>query len=477
MASNFAHNCLRRNVLVARVVSRSTFCPHPHLPEPRRDIFCPHHPHSSLSTLPSRFIPQNSPFSTQTRTPKQQVSTNSQHDAALHSQKTASKRESALCKKPNSLRRVAVEAQYTRDRFIKRSGKRRFVDPEAETSQVTAYCAAEQYNIPIARHLLGQEGYIIDPLNTGFSPQVIHVQTPIKNPEKVTERTRGPGDVFIFPSGCIVTWNLPESQELHLVNHVLLPAAENPHLDTVEVEDLRYLEDSSNDTSRIIGDTIVLGTKPNIKVFEDNTRSELLSPASSEHVLPSVEIDTILAKIAFSSGLARSTKLAVLENLLATYFSSTRSISTILSTGSKLRFTRPFILRKTGELLSIRAQLNLYSELTDSLPDLFWDSPSSLGLSDYYDEVGRALDVNARIRVLNEKIDYASEIATVLRERLSEKHSTDLEWLIIFLISVEVVFELSRIWRERHEMNDPDSTDALLKDYLLRERLRNHAGL
>lgn len=96
-----------------------------------------------------------------------------------------------------------------------------------------------------------------------------------------------------------------------------------------------------------------------------------------------------------------------------------------------------------------------------------------MGLSDYYDQVGRALDVNARIRVLNEKIDYASEIATVLREHLSEKHSIDLEWLIIFLISVEVVFELWRIWREKNEMEDPDSTEALLKEYLLRERQRS----
>ncbi|KAH0014030.1 DUF155-domain-containing protein, partial [Aureobasidium melanogenum] len=149
------------------------------------------------------------------------------------------------------------------------------------------------------------------------------------------------------------------------------------------------------------------------------------------------------------------------------YFSSTRSIPTILSRGSPLRFSRSFILRKTGELLSIRAQLNLYSELTDSLPDIFWDSPSSLGLSAYYDEVGRALDVGVRIKVLNERMDYAGEIASVLRERLSEKHSTGLEWLIIFLISIEVGFELWRIWRERQEKLDPTNTEALLRSVLL----------
>lgn len=433
-------------------------------------------PSSSLrySRYPVSKTPSH-PFGTQkchlsTQSPSRKH--DSQDEVRAQSTATPAKRKS---QKPNSLRRVAVEAQYTRDGFIKRSGKRRFVDPEAETNQVIAYCTAELYNIPVVSRLLKQEGYNVDPFNTGLYPQVIHVQTPaLVTPETAEGRSRGVGDVFVFPSGTIVTWNVADNVQQDLVNRVLLSAAESPHLETIEIEDLEYLEDSSNDTSRIIGDTIILGTK-SISI----PASEGTSSAPSEPVqgpAQTQEANTVLAKIAFSSGLARSTKLAVLENLLSSYFSSTRSISTILSRGSKLRFTRSFILRKTGELLSIRAQLNLYSELTDSLPDLFWDSPSSLGLSDYYDEVGRALDVNSRIRVLNEKIDYASEIATVLRERLSEKHSTDLEWLIIFLISVEVVFELWRIWRERKEMNDPASTEALLREYLIRERLRGDVG-
>ncbi|PTB77386.1 hypothetical protein M440DRAFT_1329888, partial [Trichoderma longibrachiatum ATCC 18648] len=114
--------------------------------------------------------------------------------------------------------------------------------------------------------------------------------------------------------------------------------------------------------------------------------------------------------------------------------------------------SRRFILQKTGELLSLRAKLNHYSELTDNLPDIFWDSRSELGLEGYYDQVGRALDVNVRIRALNQKMDYAQEIATVLRELSSEQHGTRLEWIIIVLIFVEVVFELRRIvieYRER----------------------------
>jgi uncharacterized Rmd1/YagE family protein len=138
----------------------------------------------------------------------------------------------------------------------------------------------------------------------------------------------------------------------------------------------------------------------------------------------------------------------------------------VLGLGSRLPFSRPFILRKTGELLSIRAQLNLYGELTDSLPDLFWDSRHELGLEGYYDLVGKALDVGVRIKVLNEKMDYAQEIASVLRETLSERHSLRLEWGIIILIAIEVVFEFSSRWKEYRDKGDAKSMESLLRKYL-----------
>lgn len=225
----------------------------------------------------------------------------------------------------------------------------------------------------------------------------------------------------------------------------------------MEIEDLDYVEDAQRESSQIIGDTIVLGTK----IEQSNAGGERAS-----------EVDTILAKIAFSSALARSTKLAVLENALSNYFAKTRSIPLTLSSGKPLKYTQSEILQKTGELLLIRAQLNLYSELTDSLPDLFWDSPHELGLEGYYDMVGKALDVGVRIKVLNEKMDYASEIAAVLRERLSEKHTSMLEWTIIWLIVIEVGFGVVHLWWDSEELREEKEDRKvmeLLEQYLERE--------
>lgn len=360
-----------------------------------------------------------------------------------------------------SLRRVAVEAQRTKEGMVRGKGRKRHVDPIAEAKQVTAYCAAETYDVSSARYLLTKEGYQPDPLKTDLYPQVLHVQTPnfvTKDDTTGESKEQGPGDVFVFPSGSVVTWNVPEALGISIVNRIIVKAAKNGH--RVEVEDFEYIEDDSRDNSIIVGDTIVVGTKPSEDHGPSSPHGDVNGNSSP------LEADTILAKIAYSSALARSTKLAVLENALARYFKTTRQIPTTLSAGSPLRFTRQFILRKTGELLSIRAQLNLYSELTDSLPDLFWDSPHELGLESYYESLGKALDVGVRIKVLNEKMDYASEIASVLRERLSEKHSTGLEWLIIGLISIEVVFGIFELWRKREEGLQDERTRELLERFL-----------
>ncbi|KAL2108598.1 hypothetical protein VUR80DRAFT_3588 [Thermomyces stellatus] len=310
-----------------------------------------------------------------------------------------------------SLRRVAIIAQQPSHRGLHPADA-----AAVSANMISAVCAAEGFNMATVQELLSARGYDIDPDGTGFeAAEVLHAR----------RSGQDSGDVLVFPSGTIVTWSLP----IEGLMEQLLPAAEDPHEPSRrEFEDLEYTTEADRDSCAMKGDLVVLGTR------RESTTGE--------------KLDTTLAKVAFSSGLARSTKLAVLESDLATYFEHTRSIPSILSKGSRLTLSRTFIHQKTGELLSLSARLNNYSELTDSLPDIFWDSRADLGLEGYYDQVGRALDVNVRIRTLNQRLDYAQDIASVLREMSGERHSTRLEVIIILLIAVEVVFELRREWKE-----------------------------
>ena len=322
---------------------------------------------------------------------------------------------------------------------------------------VTAICAAEKYDIAQVSHLLQTRGHQLDPYGTGLYPQVVHIEIPVDIHQSDTAAaTASLGDIFVFPSGTVVSWAVPDEVLSGFLSDIVSPAAVQPHPATTEEEDLEYMTDPQREGSSIKGDTILLGTKQKTvpSDSESSSPTSIFRSDSNMHHDEVRTIDTVLAKIAFSSGLARSTKLAVLETLTSNYFLSTRSIPGLLARGGRLPFTRKFILQKTGELLNIRAQLNLYSELTDSLPDLFWDTRPALGLEGYYDQVGHALDTNIRIKILNQKMDYAQEIASVLRQQLSEEHGVRLEWIIIALIAVEVGFEVRQLYKEYRDSHD-----------------------
>jgi len=146
-----------------------------------------------------------------------------------------------------SLRRVAVEAQRSREKV----NQPHHVVAESEGSnRVTAFSVADQFDMEAVVRILRSHGFTIDPDGTGFeSDQVIH--------------TRGVnnGDIFVFPSGSLVAWSLPEDVVSDLATKTLLPAATNSHIDQIEMEDLEYTEDPKRDYSNIKGDVITLGTK------------------------------------------------------------------------------------------------------------------------------------------------------------------------------------------------------------------------
>ncbi|KAI0202832.1 hypothetical protein F4808DRAFT_420013 [Astrocystis sublimbata] len=287
---------------------------------------------------------------------------------------------------------------------------------EADSSRsIRALCVAQSFDMAKVQEILLFHGFELDPDGTDFDTQAVVHARGVNN-----------GDIFIFPSGTVVTWSMPEDVLVKLAEKHLIRAARFPHLKHSELEMLAFAPDESRDTSFMKGELVILGTK---KQESEQNRT-----------------DTTLAKIAFSSGLARSPKLAVLETALEYLLQESKATLNVLAAGSQHKLQRSSILKMTGQLLNLRSQLNHYSDITEELPDMFWESESVL--EEYYNQIGAALSVRRRIEILNKRIDYANENVTVLREMISEKYGHRLEWIIIALITVEVLFELRRVYRE-----------------------------
>ncbi|KAJ3028345.1 UNVERIFIED_CONTAM: hypothetical protein HDU68_001895 [Siphonaria sp. JEL0065] len=223
---------------------------------------------------------------------------------------------------------------------------------------------------------------------------VYHIKLPM---DQSIVNSLVPGEAFFFSNGVFVTWGASDHQ-IEALLRIAHKVGEDMYHD-LEVEW----------KGGIVNDTIVIGSD-----------------------LPADQY-----KLAFSSGLARSAKLASLENLLDSHLDKNKDIPTLLQKGKKLPIGRRAILKSLGELFSLRGNVNLHSELLD-LPDFCW---SSSRMEDAFSDISRNLDVRARIAIFNKKLDYANELSEVLRNHLHEEHSLKLEWIIIWLITIAVGFE------------------------------------
>lgn len=337
------------------------------------------------------------------------------------------------------LRRVASLAQRGTNRKPQPSTQDGAAMPGKDYAQtICAICVAESFDMAEVLRALHDKHYAIDPDNMGFDEdEVVHARIS-------ADARPGEGDFYIFASGTVVTWSLPADKGVYVARHVLHSAKERAHDADIHTdkltEKLEFETDPSTAQHSMRGDTVVLGTKidPSISSTEPTA-------------------DTGRAKIAFSSGLARSTKVAVLETLLEEFLAATERYPDQLAKrtgdrwwarGAASVVTMPTVSQRTGEILQLRAQLNFFSELTDDLPDKFWDQRSELNLDTIYDKVGKALDVPSRIRVMNQRMDYADKMLDTFRGQLQAKKDSWLEEIIVILISIEVIFQLINWWRE-----------------------------
>lgn len=183
------------------------------------------------------------------------------------------------------------------------------------------------------------------------------------------------------------------------------------------------------------GDLIILGGGP------QPTDPENLPGSLPPSAFPQ---ETVLARYAFSQALSRSTALSALETSLEDYLSSMSSLPLALEKTGKPGMGRRALVKKLGELLRFRQGLNLNRENFSETPDFYWDRPvlegkrasgafsffapplfhSRLTMADdhtgYFNSLSAALEVRSRTRGVNDKITYAAEVQSVLRQLLHE---------------------------------------------------------
>ncbi|XP_065692050.1 required for meiotic nuclear division protein 1 homolog isoform X3 [Patagioenas fasciata] len=240
--------------------------------------------------------------------------------------------------------------------------------------------------------------------------------------------------------------NQPLSDMENLMQCTAFATADEYHLGNLchDLTSHGYVEITS--LPRDAANVLVMGTEKSAKehdpgmIFFFRGQSKL----HKGEILLNSELDideVVLQKFAFSNALCLSVKLAIWESLLDNFVESIQSIPEILKSRRKVKLSHADVMQKIGELFALRHRINLSSDLLIT-PDFYWDREK---LEELYDKTCQFLNINRRVKVMNEKLQHCMELTDLMRNHLNEKHALRLEWMIVILITIEVLFELARV--------------------------------
>uniref|UniRef100_A0A8C8F8W3 DUF155 domain-containing protein n=1 Tax=Oncorhynchus tshawytscha TaxID=74940 RepID=A0A8C8F8W3_ONCTS len=260
---------------------------------------------------------------------------------------------------------------------------------DKDMMQCIAYATADQYHLPTLCHDLIAHGFYEVDL---------------------------PRAIFTSREGSVVFWNV-EEKTMKKVMRLL----ERHEIHPYEVALVHWENEEINYT-----------------IGEGNSKLQRGNFLLNSEIDPD---EAVLDKFAFSNALSLSVKLAIWEVALDDFVESIQSIPEMLKSGNKIKLSRAEVMQKIGELFSLRHCINLSSDLLIT-PDFYWDREN---LEMLYDKTCQFLNINRRVKVVNEKLQHCTELTDLMRNHLSEKHSLRLEWMIVILITIEVLFEVGRM--------------------------------
>ncbi|KAI9320399.1 hypothetical protein BX666DRAFT_1907632 [Dichotomocladium elegans] len=212
-------------------------------------------------------------------------------------------------------------------------------------------------------------------------------------------------EMFMFDYGVVVFWGMTYQDEQRVLKE--LAPYEDAKLDTddIEVEEFRYYY-NENCQPRIYNDIITLRHPSNY-----------------------------LVKLTIAHAIAQSVKMTLFERLIDDTINETKYIPQVMAESGNIRMSRTAITKKIGQLFIMRINVNLVSNILDT-PEIFWSEPA---LEPLYSAIRGYLEISQRVELLNQRVEVISDLLDMLKDHLNSSHSEYLEWIVIWLIGMEIL--------------------------------------
>lgn len=218
--------------------------------------------------------------------------------------------------------------------------------------------------------------------------------------------------IFVFKNGTIVSWGIKRF-EMDIYLELMRPFVERPVLFIVR-DSFSYR----------------IGDKTTIKPHDFFEVDCLTLDGDNDEV-----------KLSLSYGFSQSVKLQYFETMIEALIEKYTPIIQRLSSDGKVDLSYARIRQIIGEILTAKSEMNLTSNFLYH-PKYFWQHPT---LEEYYSMLERYLHVQRRINAINHRLNTLTEIFEMFNSYLENKHSHNLEIIIIVLIALEIIFAVLNI--------------------------------
>lgn len=218
-------------------------------------------------------------------------------------------------------------------------------------------------------------------------------------------------ELFIFEYGVIVMWGYSLREEQAFL--IDLSSFENEKLsnEDIQIEEFNYYITKSY-KPRIYNDFITLSDDSNY-----------------------------MLKLSISHAIGQSVKISLFEELVNNTIEDTQDIPQQIAHTGKVEMNRTEIMKSIGELFILRININLHGSVLDS-PELMWVEPQ---LEPIYQAARGYLEINQRVELLNQRLEVISDLLQMLKEQLGHSHEENLEYIVIFLVGIEVIVSIINI--------------------------------
>lgn len=209
------------------------------------------------------------------------------------------------------------------------------------------------------------------------------------------------GEAMIFSFGAVVFWGVDDDDRRALIQKL------KHHVDDArtETEEENYRFELDAGQERFHSDTVCLA--------DDNR----------------------MHRLAVAHALAQSVKLNQFERQAIRTIEETASIPRSLAESGRINLSRRRTAQMRGNLFLTKSDIILNYDLLDT-PEFFWEYPE---LEATYAMSARYLEIKPRVDVLSKKLETIHELFEMLADEQKHKHSAHLEWIIIWLIAIEIV--------------------------------------